>query len=281
MSFLKMIRNPAAASSSEITVLFCGEQQTPPGHKYVQVHLDHVLVHFVLSGRGRFMPSGKAYDLNPGDSFFIFPGEVSGYISDDEQPWKYQWVALKGGYVLRFLKEIGITPESPISSTARPERLIRLYRSIYRTFEQNQVSCDMEAGGTARLLLARYMEDQQLLSPSIASMDTEIKQQINQMAGWINTRYMEPLSIEDMSRQLGYHRTYLTRMFREQLGMSPMQYLTSVRLERAAVLLRSSYPLTIEEVGHSVGYRDALYFSKLFKQKFGTAPSAYRMRRME
>jgi quercetin dioxygenase-like cupin family protein len=79
--------NPAP-SDSEMVVLFSGESQTVPNHKYVQIHLEYILIHFIVSGKGCFLPSGSKYELGPGDSFFIFPGEISSYIADEHEPWK-------------------------------------------------------------------------------------------------------------------------------------------------------------------------------------------------
>jgi AraC-like DNA-binding protein/quercetin dioxygenase-like cupin family protein len=272
----RVLFNPAP-SDSEIVVLFSGESQTVPKHKYVQINLDHVLIHFVLSGKGCFLLQGSEYDLGPGDSFFIFPNEIASYVADEHEPWEYQWVALKGGYVQHVLREMGISKQSPTAHTSRIGEMSGLYRKIFRTLEHNRVSSDIEVGGHARMLLAHYMEEKvSLQSQSVPFVQPAIQKQIDQMARWLQTRYMEPLSIELMAQELGYHRTYLSKMFSRYIGRSPMQYLTALRLERASILLRSRQKFTIEEVAFSVGYRDPLYFSKLFKQKYGKSPSEYR-----
>ena len=271
---IDIVRYNPAPSNSEIVVLYTGEQETDPLHRYVQVNLDHVLVHFVTEGKGRFFSDAGVYELTSGDSFFIFPDEIAGYISDELQPWTYMWLALRGSYVKALLSEIGISSSSPISRTARIPELTSRYRKIYQAFERGRLSCDMEAGGLARILLAHYMDDQ--LGNSASNSKPMIHQQIDQLVRWMNTSYMEPLSIEAMAAQLGYHRTYLARMFHQYMGVSPMQYLTALRLERAAILLQSSQSFTVEEIASLVGYKDPLYFSKLFKQKYGLSPSIYK-----
>ncbi len=68
---------------------------------------------------------------------------------------------------------------------------------------------------------------------------------------------------------------WFIRSFRLAMGMPPMQYITSVRLNRARMLLESTdYP--IQEIGAMVGYDNPLYFSRIFKKQMGEPPSRYR-----
>ena len=79
---------------------------------------------------------------------------------------------------------------------------------------------------------------------------------------------------------VGINRSYLYTLFRDQLGMSPKEYLTSFRITRAAQLLEIT-ELSIESVALSCGYQDTLGFSKIFKARLGMTPSAYRKRNAE
>ncbi|MBQ7933454.1 MAG: helix-turn-helix transcriptional regulator, partial [Lachnospiraceae bacterium] len=83
------------------------------------------------------------------------------------------------------------------------------------------------------------------------------------------------LSVPDIAAHLHIDRTYLYRLFKHELGISPLQYLTDVRMERAVALLTET-KLPVQSVAGSVGYEDALYFSKTFKKAKGVSPSDYR-----
>ena len=63
-------------------------------------------------------------------------------------------------------------------------------------------------------------------------------------------------------------------MFIKHLGLSPNDYLTQYRINRACSLLRNS-KLTISNIANSVGYDDPLYFSRVFKKVKGVSPSIY------
>ena len=93
---------------------------------------------------------------------------------------------------------------------------------------------------------------------------------------WLELQYDRPISIEQLSKSLGYHRTHLSKLFKQTVGLSPMQYLMQLRLERAKTLLDSKW--TVEQIASSVGFSDPLHFSKQFRRKYGLSPSAYRKR---
>lgn len=78
-------------------------------------------------------------------------------------------------------------------------------------------------------------------------------------------------------RTLSLSEDYLKRMFKKQYGITPHDYLIKIRLERAKIMLSSvnRFDYTIKSVALSCGFKDPLYFSRLFKKKFNTSPLAY------
>ena len=67
------------------------------------------------------------------------------------------------------------------------------------------------------------------------------------------------------------------RKFKAGFGMTPANYINSVRLAQAAVMLEMTQK-PAGSIGYEVGFEDVFYFSKLFKQKYGVAPTMYRER---
>jgi AraC-like DNA-binding protein len=89
--------------------------------------------------------------------------------------------------------------------------------------------------------------------------------------------YAEQLGVEDMARTAGLSRAHFIREFRRAFGDSPHAYLLTRRLERAAVLLRST-DRSIADVCLSVGLTSLGSFTTSFKRMFGVSPAAYRER---
>ncbi|TBL81195.1 helix-turn-helix transcriptional regulator [Paenibacillus thalictri] len=261
------------SGKGELTVLFGGHAQTPPLHDVGPKVVDYHLVHYVLSGKGRFSCAGHEYTLEKGASFYIFPGELTAYVSDETDPWSYRWIGFKGTRADEFLSTLGISINKPVVQSPFSRKVSSLYRHVEQTLLEGPAGCDMEAGAYLRLIfaeLARHRTSTEPLKEEISA----IRQQVDQAIRWLTLQYYQPVSIEQMAQTLGYHRTHLSKMFKQYTGMSPSQFLLKIRMERAKLLLLE--PLTVEQVASSVGFTDALYFSKQFKKWYGSSPSDYR-----
>ena len=89
---------------------------------------------------------------------------------------------------------------------------------------------------------------------------------------YIDTHFTDPtLSVETVCRVSYLCRSTLQRRFQRRFGMSPQQYITKLRLERALVLLAGG-KLTVGEVSRASGFADEKYFSRTFKKRYGFSP---------
>ena len=95
---------------------------------------------------------------------------------------------------------------------------------------------------------------------------------------YIENNYAHEVNIHVIADYLNIERTYLYRLFKDITGTSPQEYLLDYRIRRACSLLRET-DLPVSDIARSVGYNDALYFSRLFKQKKGRTPTQYRKER--
>jgi len=266
--------NPLA-NHGELSVLFSGEGKPLPLHQMGPAVHDYYLIHTVFAGEGVFTIRGRTYRCSVGDTFVIFPGELFSYVADTEQPWHYAWVAFVGRSVGTTLAALGITPENAVVP-GESGGMRHLYRRLRSSFQQSgyPVLADMEAGGWLRLLLGRLGQANRQRLTEKPAAESEIERQIGRAIRYLELQYTQPVSIEALAQSLGYHRTYLCKMFKQSTGVAPMQYLFKIRMERAKQLLGTS--MTIDQVASSVGFNDALYFSKQFRKWCGMAPSAYR-----
>ena len=99
--------------------------------------------------------------------------------------------------------------------------------------------------------------------------------QIGQALALIQHQPDEIWTVESLACRVGLSRSAFSAKFRQLVGEPPFQYITHVRLTKAAVTLRT-HPATLVEVATSVGYESEVAFSKAFKRYFGMAPGAYR-----
>ncbi|MBD2872361.1 AraC family transcriptional regulator [Paenibacillus arenilitoris] len=260
-----------------LDVLFAGESQTKPHHRLGPKVYDFYLMHIVLGGKGTFQCEGSVHELHAGHTFLIEPEQLISYESDGDEPWLYRWVAFHGAQAAPLAKAAGFTRERQVALLADPRRAAVLFRRIYDTFRSGGSAADMKAAGYLHLLMAEYKT---LLHPdggdSPRAGQAEGDRLLRQVVHYLSTQYAHPVSIEQMAESLGYNRAYLSRLFKQRTGVSPVTFLLKLRIDTARRMLRERPELTIEQVAASVGLQDALYFSKQFRKLHGQSPTAYR-----
>lgn len=84
-------------------------------------------------------------------------------------------------------------------------------------------------------------------------------------------------TLDEIARRAGLSRSGLAQKFRQTVGTSPLQYLTTLRMQSAMRMLAES-DTKLETVAQAVGYQDAFSFSKVFKKVVGVSPKAFRTR---
>lgn len=95
----------------------------------------------------------------------------------------------------------------------------------------------------------------------------------------MDERFMDPIDGEFISGEAAYSHSHFIRLFKQVYGVVPRVYLSDLRLERARLLLDEG--LAVAEACDAVGFQSMPTFSRAFKRKLGTSPSAYRKGRAQ
>ncbi|MDQ0739923.1 GlxA family transcriptional regulator [Pseudomonas sp. W4I3] len=94
---------------------------------------------------------------------------------------------------------------------------------------------------------------------------------------WLEQHFAQPLLIDDVAQRFGFGVRNFKRRFKEATGYTPIGYLQTLRLERAKQMLESTR-MTLDSITYAVGYEDSNSFRRLFQQRVGILPAAYRKR---
>ena len=111
-----------------------------------------------------------------------------------------------------------------------------------------------------------------------ASPDNEVSPEqddFSKIAEYLNEHIDEPITVETVTKKFAINRNKLNDIFMKQASMTCHDYLLNLRLDLAKVMLTNT-ELPINEISSRVGYPDANYFAKLFKNVTGRTPSQYR-----
>jgi AraC-like DNA-binding protein len=273
----RVVSNPVSFNARELTVLFAGESQTRPQHRIGPKVVDYYLLHHVISGKGTFRTGEFEAQLIAGDSFLIHPSQLFHYVSDESEPWRYRWVAFAGTLSDSLIAEAGLDPEHPVVHSGTNRIPGDRCKSIYEAFRGRGSSASLTASGHLHLLFASLHEATAEGMAVPLRPDSHSEELVRQVVGYLSTQYAEPLTIEGMAETLGYNRAYLSRLFKQHTSLSPITFLTKLRVDHGRRLLRERPELTVEQIASSVGFQDALYFSKQFRRWYDQAPTEYRI----
>ncbi|MBE6974788.1 MAG: helix-turn-helix transcriptional regulator [Ruminococcaceae bacterium] len=102
-----------------------------------------------------------------------------------------------------------------------------------------------------------------------------LRPDIQKVLDFISYHYADPITVMDMSRLVALERSYFCRTFKSAVGISPKDYLTKFRLDKARQLLTET-SIPIGKVAEAVGFQSFSSFSRLFTAQYQQSPSRYR-----
>lgn len=218
-------------------------------------------VHYIVDGEGWF--NGKK--LGKGDGFVTRKNDFVNYFPDRENPWTYVWFRLEGEDTEELFIKSGIPQKSEAFAVRDVERIEKTALALFglnKPYEPKNVT---ESESIAKIMLALNCE-----------ADSENERDYAQNAKqFIDGNFHKRITVEDVASHVNVERKYLRVLFVKKYGLSTMDYIMKKRMDRAKELLqKTSAP--ISDVALSVGYDDALGFSRIFKKYVGSSPKVYR-----
>ncbi|QGQ94525.1 response regulator [Paenibacillus psychroresistens] len=149
----------------------------------------------------------------------------------------------------RVLSDMGVEAETPLYS--------------FQAQDYRQLSA--ESGRLLNRLKQTYVEYNDRLEP-----DT-----IQQIKQHIINHSNEDISLDAIGKKVGLSPFYISKMFKEQLGVNYIDFLTECRIEKAKKLMGDPEK-SLKEISFEIGYHDPNYFSKVFKKMCDVSPTEYR-----
>ena len=263
-------------SMNPLNLYYCGRENCQPGWSFGPFVRDNYVIHVVTKGKGVYRTASGEHELARGQMFIIYPGEETSYSADEEDPWSYMWIGFNGHMAENVIREIGFLREEPVVTLDDTRQIAGGIERILASRQMTYVDA-MRRSAAFFDVLACMMEHSIQENPYRFFAETKY---VNKAVELIVASYTGNVRISEIADKVGVNRSYLTSIFKREMHMSPQEFLINLRLEKAAQMLRE----TEEQVGSiaaSVGYTDALAFSKAFKQKYNETPTKFRSTRPE
>ena len=256
-------------------LIYTGLLEDAPNWFNIQHSHDFCEILYVAGGAGEAILEGKKFRLAPGDLVVVNPGTLHEERSDAKAPLRLIFLAIRDFAV----------PGLPAGCLSQEKYRVlscgeyRYKMDIYLRELLQETSSQIEfyreiSQGLVSALLVLVMR----LIRINPEDEAALSQECQKIKEYLDQNFTSPITLDSLSETVYISKHYLSHLFKEQTGVSPIKYLTSKRMEKACELL-SETELPVSEVSKAVGYENPLYFSQVFKRIYGISPVKYRMGR--
>lgn len=221
-------------------------------------------LHFVINGKGYFNDNL----VKAGQGFLAFDGMYAEHHPDPDDPWELMWITISGDNAEEIFNSYVADPKTNIFNCDMYITVCETAKKIY--------SCK-QAGIDSMKMLEMFL---QLHCNCMKTNSSIKKNNTAQVYTDYATRYIKAnmhrmVTVDELTKLTGISQPYLYRLFKNEFGISPKQYITQYKLNTAKTLLENT-DMSISEIASSVGYEDALAFSKMFSLNEKISPMNYR-----
>lgn len=251
-----------------------GSLQARRPHASARQGLASYLVFLVESGSGTLEYEGSRRPLQAGDCVFLDCRKPYRHRTGEDL-WRLRWAHFYGPNMGGIYKKYGERGGQPSFRTDRPQRYRDLLQELYALAGSGDYVRDMQICARLFDLLTLLMEES--WHPGRGRVRRGKQQSVQEIKDYLDTHYTEKITLDDLAERFYINKFYLTRVFKEQFGLSVTSYLVQLRITQAKRLLRFS-DASMEAVAQECGLHDANYFSRLFKKIEGITPGEYRRR---
>lgn len=240
---------------------------------------DFTEIKIVLSGSFTYIINDKSYEINKGNIIIMSPGvRHQKVIAEDMQVEEFN-------YALSNIQFKDLPSNHLICPSADPIFTMPLYQpeilkcinEILTEQEKNEPYFDLFIKCSILKLTALLIRGMAVIKDRSDKVrlnfaGSEKTNIVNTILEYLHGNYMKQISLYRIAQNMYLSPVYISKIFKEETGESPINHLIRIRLTKAQELL-SEGNMPIKTVARNVGYDDAYYFSKLYKKYFGIPPS--------
>lgn len=244
----------------------------------------HPMLMYILHGKGTILVEGVRYSIGEGDAVLLTPGELF-HCQIDNQVYHERIVLhfhpetfhslpcdtsnLFDPFSKRKHGAGNLIGAATMQSTGLAAQISELLALVQRADPQIGLQCLCTITQILILLTDAATSSGYAHSDTSALTDS--------ILAYLNEHYSEQISIESVAKAFGLSKSYLSHLFKEQVGMSLWNYVILRRLHLFNDLLRQGR--AIEETCYDVGFQNYSNFFRLYKKHMGITPTQYKKRK--
>lgn len=263
-------------SAKFVNMHFVNEKYHQNHSQLIHRHDDVLELLYIMQGDGQYIVNGKAYPVQPGNLIICNSGVMHGEAPHLKHCAKSYCLVLKDlslpGLPLNTLTKAS---DPPVYYFAEERSVVE--HMILALYEQHMHApasynvCNPLANALLNLMYTKILSRQKA-GTLVQKNNEEFIQSIIQ---FLDEHYQEPLSLPELGKEFHISPSYLSHIFKTEMGLPPMKYLMNRKIgESQNLLMNTSLPIT--EISDGLGFNDSGHFSRTFKKYIGITPSEYR-----
>lgn len=227
-------------------------------------------INYIIDGAGIYENSAGSFRIAPGSLMITFPGEWHRYMPLKSTGWTEIYIGFNGSLAQKLMQHLQFSVSQPVIQIGNKEDILDTYLNILDLVKLEQPGFQQIASGLVVKLLGSIVAFEKRKGFSGKTISPIIEEACFLMRRDIVRNH-------DMVRFAEKHHisySYFRRMFKKFTGVSPLQYQMQLKIILARDLLANSGK-SIKEISYDLGFESIHYFSRLFKEKVGVAPSVF------
>ena len=260
------------ARSSLLYLQEIGTLQAKRQHVSKRNNLDSFLFFMVEEGEGILRYQGEVFSLKPGDCVFLNCKKQYSHETDARNLWILAWIHFNGSQMESIYEKYRDRGGTTVFHPRTVHGFVKCFQELYQVADSHDYIRDMRINEHLGSLLTLLMEE------SWQTSEREqggAKMDVQQVREYLDAHYMEKLSLDEIAGRFYINKYYLSRIFKDQFGMSMNAYLMEIRINHAKQMLRFTDE-KVETIGMKCGLGSGNYFSRSFRKLEGISPSQYR-----
>lgn len=240
-----------------------GRVDRPDGYRW-----DQIL--FSAEGSGTLEYDDKKVVITAGEYFFLPRNKPHSYYPNEEM-WDVRWTAFEGSVCDEVLNRFGM--KEPI--VIKPEDgnvLEKIFDKMVVSQENDILYCDHTCSGLVYDYLIEFHRFMDADADSVRSRQISM---LLPVLKFMHDNFRSDISMTQLSEIIGVTPQHFCRVFKKTMNVRPNEYLTQIRLAEAKRLLAENNA-SVYDVAEKSGFRDAGYFSTVFRKHEGISPVQFK-----
>ncbi len=228
---------------------------------------------YITAGSGWFESNSVKQQISAGTIILLFPGERHRYRPSGITGWDEYWIGFKGRIMDDLVSGDFFSPSHPCIHLGINEQAFNLFNLIIEGTKREEGGYQSQiSGATLHLLGTIHAGNRANLIE-----DREKHTLINKARLLFRSNITNEFSPEQAAKELMIGYSNFRKLFKTYTGISPGQFYIQLKIEKAKEML-SNPAIPIKEIAYELCFESHFYFSKLFKEKTGLTPTAFRSR---